>query len=164
MQKTVSPYSQIEKVVVNTGLGRFSSNPNFEKTLPEIINEMATLTGQKPSPRPSTQSISGFKVRAGAIIGLKTTLRKKRMADFLTRVIKIVLPRIRDFRGLNLKNVDQKGNLNIGIKEHSVFPEINLEQSKANFGLQITVVPKNIKNREGAIKLYRDLGIPLQKS
>lgn len=153
----------IKKIVVNSGLGRLSTLPNFDKNLPEVSHEMSMITGQKPAPRQAKKSISGFKIRAGTVIGIKTTLRRKKMADFLDRLIKLVLPRIRDFRGISLKSIDQKGNLTIGIKEHVVFPEINMEQSKVNFGLEITIVPKDVKNRDGAIQLYRELGIPLQK-
>ncbi len=154
---------QIEKVVVGSGLGRLSAQDHFEdKTLPEIEDEMAKITGQKPSRRPARLSVAGFKIRAGQIIGLKVTLRGKRMEDFLNKVINLALPRVKDFRGLNVKNVDPNGNLNIGFKDQAVFPEIDLEKVKTSFGIQVTVVPK-MKNRETAIDLYRRLGVPLKK-
>ena len=156
---------KIEKIVVNTGIGRLSASPNFnDKVLPDLVKEMSLITGQKPATRPAKQSISGFKLRSGTTVGLKVTLRGARMAKFLDRLRMLVLPRIRDFRGLSLKNIDTSGNLNIGIRENVVFPEINQEFSKANFGIQITVVPRSVKGRDEAIKLYRDLELPLTQS
>lgn len=155
----------LEKIVINTGLGRASQMPSFvEKILPEIEREFALLTGQKPSRRPARLSISGFKLREGQIIGLKATLRGKRMYAFLDKLCKVVLPRLRDFKGIDLKNIDAQGNLNIGLKEHVVFPEINQDTSSVNFGLQITCVAGNVRTREQAIELYRKLGIPFKKT
>lgn len=165
--KIAEQFSKIDKVVVNTGIGRLSQQPNFnDKILPAVTKDFTTITGQKPSTRPAKQSISGFKLRQGTVVGLKATLRRKRMADFINRVSKIVLPRVRDFRGLDIKNVDECGNLSFGIKDYLVFPEIKGEESKANFGVEITVVPKSafVKSREEAIELYRHLGLPLKKS
>ncbi len=157
--------NKLEKIVVNSGIGRLSTaSPNFpEKVLPEIVKDFAALTGQKPATRAARQSIAGFKIREGQIVGLQVTLRGKRMTDFLEKIVKVVLPRVRDFRGIDLKNIDSRGNLNLGIKENVVFPEINPEVSKAGFGLQITVVPKAVKSREEAVRLYRELGVPLKK-
>ena len=153
----------IEKVVLNSGIGRLATQPNFDKVLPEIVKDFALIAGQKPSLRSSRQSISGFKMREGQVVGLTSTLRGKRMADFLEKLSKIVLPRVRDFRGIKDKSVDEGGNLNIGIKENFVFPEINSEVSKINFGVEITLVPKLRQSREEAIKLYKGLGIPFKK-
>mgnify|MGYP001565454632 CR=1 FL=1 len=156
---------KIEKIVVNTGIGKRASQPGFEdKILPDFIKELALITGQKPMTRPAKKSISSFKVREGMIVGLKATLRSKRMADIFEKIVKVVLPRGRDFRGLSDSNVDASGNLNFGIREHYVFPEINPDVSKADFGLEITIVPKSVKSREEAIKVYREMGIPLKKS
>ena len=156
-------YKLIEKIVINIGLGRHSTQPNFkDKALPEIMNEVAVITGQKPSPRPARMAIAGFKTRMGDIIGLQATLRGKRMNDFLARLVGVVMPRVKDFRGIDLKNVDHGGNLNIGFKEQYSFPEIKIEGSRVNFGVQVTVVPKT-KNRDRAIDLYRSLGVPLKK-
>lgn len=154
---------QIEKIVVNAGLGRLSQQGQYEeKILPEVEKEFAVITGQKPQTRPAKKSIAGFKIREGQIIGLKATLRHKRMEDFLERIANLTLPRVKDFRGLDLGKVDENGNLNIGFKEQTVFPEIDTEKSKVSFGVQVTVVPKK-KNREAAIDLYRRLGLPLKK-
>lgn len=159
-----SVQKNLEKIVVNAGIGRLSQLANFsDKILPELTNEFAALTGQKPSHRPARQSIAGFKMRAGTIIGLQSTLRRRRMADFLARLVHIVIPRVRDFRGVSLGAIDQGGNLTIGVKEHIVFPEISGDVSKTNFGLQVTVVPR-VRHRKEAIAFYRALGIPLVRS
>lgn len=155
---------KIEKVVINTGFGRLSSQPNFsDKVLPALTQDFAAITGQKPMARPAKKSISAFKLRQGTPIGLKATLRGKRMTQFLEKVIKVVLPRVRDFHGLTLKNVDTHGNFTFGVKDHLVFPEVAPESSKVNFGVEITVVPKGIKSREEALDLYKKLGVPFKK-
>lgn len=149
---------RLEKVVINIGLGRASQAANFkEKIFPEIVKEMMTITGQKPSSRGAKQSISGFKLREGEIIGLKTTLRGRRMYDFVDKLVKIVYPRVRDFRGIDLKNIDERGNLNLGFKDHYVFAETSQETSTVDFGLQVTLVC-NAKKREDASALYRHIG------
>ncbi len=133
----------IEKIVINIGLGRLRLQPNFEeKILPEVMKEVSLITGQKPMTTLARQSIAGFKVRKGEIVGLKVTLRRKRMEDFLKKIVSIVLPRVKDFKGISLKQIDENGNLNIGFREQFVFPEIQADQSKVNFGLQVTIVPK----------------------
>ena len=155
---------KIEKIVVNIGLGRMSQNSNFaEKMLPEVIKDLGIITSQKPVTTLAKKSIAGFKIREGQTVGLKVTLRKAKMNDFLERLIKIILPRVRDFRGINLKNIDQKGNLSIGFKENIVFPEISADNVKVDFGLETTIVIK-AKSRKEAIEFYRLMGIPLKKS
>lgn len=161
----VDQSKKFEKAVINVGVGKLSTQPNFsDKVLPAIINDVAVITGQKPMSRPAKKSISGFKLREGTIVGLKITLRGKRMTQFLDKVIGVVLPRVRDFRGLDPKNIDQKGNLSFGIKDHLVFPEIVPEESKVNFGMEVTVVPRSIKNKEEAVILYKEIGVPFQKA
>lgn len=153
---------KLEKIVVNVGIGRLSQQPNFEdKILPGLIQDISLISGQKPATCKAKKSIAGFKIRAGQIVGLKVTLRGRRMYDFLEKLIRVIFPRGRDFRGVNLKSIDTKGNLTMGLKEHTVFPEINPETSRVDFGLEISIV-SNAKNREEAIKFYRILGIPLK--
>ncbi len=155
-------FNKIGKIVINAGIGRLSQQPNFEeKILPELIRDISLITGQKPMICKAKKSIAGFKMRAGQVVGLKTTLRRKKMADFLTKLINITLPRIRDFQGISLKNIDSNGNLSIGFKEQTVFPEINPEVVKFDFGLEISIVSK-AKNKEEAIEIYRQMGIPLK--
>ncbi len=158
--------NKLEKVIVNIGIGRLSTQPNFnDKILPEIINEISAITGQKPVLRPAQKSISGFKLRQGTVVGLKTTLRSKNMNSMVSKITNAVLPRVRDFRGISDTAIDKNGNLNIGFKEHLTFPEISPEHSKVNFGLQVTLVPKiSIKNKDAAIEFYKKIGIPFNKS
>jgi len=156
---------RLEKISVNLGIGKLSADSNFsDKALEGVMKDFALITGQKPQTRPAKKSIAGFKLREGTVVGLRATLRGARMMEFLDRLIKVVIPRIRDFRGIDKKSVDSNGNLTIGIKENYVFPEINPEVSKINFGLEITVVPESVKNREAAIKLYESLGILFKKT
>ncbi|PIT92288.1 MAG: 50S ribosomal protein L5 [Candidatus Harrisonbacteria bacterium CG10_big_fil_rev_8_21_14_0_10_42_17] len=157
----------IEKIVVNVGYGKQLTSGNLnEKTVPELAKELALITGQKPQDRPARKSIAGFKIREGQNIAFKVTLRGKRMSDFLRRVVWIAIPRIRDFRGIPLKSVDQQGNLHIGIRDQFVFPELTPDTSKVNFGMQVTIVPKQhlLGSREKAVEFYRSLGIPLKKA
>jgi large subunit ribosomal protein L5 len=152
----------LEKIVVNAGIGRLSQQQSFEeKILPQISRDTALLCGQKPQVRRARKSIAGFKTRQGQIVGLRATLRGRKMVDFFERLIKIVLPRVRDFRGLASKLVDAGGALNIGFKEQFVFPEIEPEESPFTFSLGINIVPRK-KNREAAIEAYRRLGVPLK--
>jgi large subunit ribosomal protein L5 len=157
--------NKLEKVVVNVGLGRFSTQPNFEdKFVPEVEKELSSITSQKPSLRAAQKSISGFKLRQGTVVGLKTTLRGKRMDSLVSKVVNIALPRVRDFRGIDSGAIDKNGNLNIGLKEHLVFPEIIPEHSKVNFGVQITMVPKfPIKEKAIAVEFYKKIGVPFKK-
>ncbi len=153
----------LEKIIVATGLGRLRQRPAFsEKILPEIMNELSLITGQKPVVCKAHKSIASFKLREGDIVGAKVTLRGKRMKDFLDRFINVVLPRVRDFRGISPKNIDAQGNLTVGIKEHTVFPEINQDEVKVDFGLEITLV-SNIKNLDKSYEFYKKLGIPLKE-
>ena len=153
----------IEKIIVSVGFGKLRLQGNFEdKVLPEIMKELALITGQKPALRKAKKSIAGFKTRQGDIIGLQVTLRGQRAVDFLSRLSNVVIPRLKDFRGINLKNIDQGGSLNMGFRDQFVFPEINADNSSVNFGLQVTIVPQ-IRGREAAIDLYRGLGVPLKK-
>lgn len=154
---------RLKKIVINVSAGRLSQQASFEdKILPEIIKNLVIIFGQKPITTVAKKSIAGFKTREGQIVGLKITLRRRRMYDFLERLVRIVLPRVKDFKGIELKNIDQSGNLNIGIREQAVFPEIISEMLKVDFGLEISIV-NNAKSRDEAIELYRQLGLPLKK-
>jgi large subunit ribosomal protein L5 len=158
--KNILAIPKIEKVVVNTGIGREQSmNPKFIET---AAIDIAKITGQKPKITRSSKAISGFKLRKGIPVGLVVTMRGKKMDDFLTRLINIVLPRIRDFRGLKVKALDNYGNLNIGISEHTVFPEVKAEQVVKPFGLQINIV-SSAKNRKEALELFTQIGFIFEK-
>ena len=153
---------KIKKIVVNIGIGRLSQQPNFDKNLESILNDFSSITGQKPALAAAKKSIAGFKIRAGQTIGLKTTLRHLKMYHFLQKLINIIFPRTKDFRGISINNIDKSGNLNIGIKEHIVFPEISADTIKFDFSFQISIV-SNAKTREEAVELYKLLGIPFKK-
>src|SRR3972149_1144117 len=154
--------SGLEKIVVATGVGKLRQRPGFVETiLPTIEKDLAAITGQNPSQRTARKSVAGFKIRGGEVVGLKVTLRGRRMNDFLKRLIEVVMPRIRDFHGIDPGQIDQGGNLTIGIKEHIVFPEVNPDEVKFDFGLEITLVPAT-RDKEKSYELYKSLGVPLQ--
>ena len=151
---------KITKVVVNCGIGKMliqSSNPKEIQS--RIEESLKMITGQKPKLTRARESISSFKLRAGAPVGFVVTLRGKMMEGFIDKFIHVVLPRSHDFWGISLDHFDKKGNLNYGLKEHTVFPEAS-EDIKP-FGLEITFVT-NAKSREQAIKLFKLLGFPLK--
>ena len=150
---------KVDKVVVNTGIGDLSKNKEGRES---IMADLATITGQKPSIRSAKISVAGFNLREGMPVGLSVTLRGKRMYDFLERLFAIVLPRLRDFRGLSLKSFDKGGNYTIGITEHTVFPEINVGKTAGIRGLEITIVT-NTDNVEESKKLLELMGMPFAK-
>ncbi len=153
----------LEKIVVNAGVGRASGQQQFEeKVLPQIMRDFAAIAGQKPQIRRSRKSIAGFKMREGQIVGLKVTLRRNKMVDFWSRLVTLVLPRVKDFNGIDPQDVDHGGTLNIGFKEQFVFPEINPEESIHNFSLGINAVPRK-KNRAEALETLQTLGLPFKK-
>ena len=161
-KKPIAEMQKIEKVVVNIGVGKLRNLQNFDdKVLPAVMEEVAIVTGQKPATRQAKQAIAGFKTRTGDIVGLQVTLRRQRMSGFLKKVIHVALPRVKDFRGLELSNVDDHGNLNFGFREQFVFPEVSPEKSRIVFGMQVTVVPRD-RDRDAAIDFYRSIGIPLK--
>jgi len=155
---------KIEKVLVNTGFGRLVSEKTSkeqEGIIKSILEDLTLITGQKPILTKAKKSISGFKIRKGDPVGAKITLRKKMMYDFLERLIHIVLPRSRDFQGIESSSFDKKGNLTIGIKEHIAFPEVSPEKTKNIFSLEVTITT-NTKNREEGIELLKLLGFPIK--
>ena len=155
---------KIEKVVVNTGFGRLVAGKTSEeqkKIQNFILEDLGLICGQKPIFKKAKKSISSFKTRKEMIIGAAVTLRKKKMDDFLERLIHIALPRSRDFQGIDQKSFDKKGNLTIGIKEQIAFPEVSPEKAKNIFGLEITVVT-TAKKREEGIELLKLLGFPIK--
>ena len=150
---------KLDKVVINIGIGKIVKDTKF---IEKIRSDLALLSGQAPVFRKAKKSISGFKSRQGMKIGLMVTLRGKKMYDFIDRLINVALPGSRDFRGIELKNFDKMGNLNFGIKEHSIFPEIHYENIKDIFGLEVTVVT-TAKDKDQSIELLRQIGFPIKK-
>lgn len=155
---------EIEKVVVNTGFGRQvaeKSGDEQKKIEAATLQDLSLICGQKPVFKKAKKSIAAFKLREGLNIGAACTLRRKRMYDFLDRLIHIVLPRSRDFRGIDQKAFDKAGNLTIGMKEHIAFPEILSEKARSIFGLEITVVT-DAKDREKGIQFLKLMGFPIK--
>ena len=156
--KSVMAVPRIKKVTVNVGIGKIvKENDKIE----EIVNALTAITGQKPVKTKAKKAISGFKIREGMEIGVKVTLRGARMWQFIDRVVSATLPRTRDFQGINRKAVDAGGNLNIGLKEHMIFPEISPEKVRHTFGMQITVSTDAHSQAEG-LELFKLLGFPLK--
>jgi len=163
--KNIMAVPKVEKVVVNTGLGREivdKSSDEKKKIYDSVSGDLALITGQYPVLTKAKKAISAFSIREGVPIGAKVTLRGDKMYDFLERFINIALPRTRDFWGISPKAVDKNGNLTVGVKEHIVFPEIVPEKVKKIFGLEITVVTTT-KTREQGIELLRLMGFPIKK-
>lgn len=156
---------KIKKIVVNCGFGKMiidKGSKEREQVENYISQSLAAITGQKPALRQAKKSISSFKLRKGMFIAAKATLRGKRMYEFLEKLIWLCLPRERDFRGIPLKSITKEGNLTIGFREYTPFPELKLEKEKGIFGLEITVVT-TAKNKEEAIELLRLMEFPLEQ-
>jgi len=151
---------RIEKVIVNVGVGKFHKE---SQKIDSIVADVAAITGQKPVTVAAKKAIAGFKIRQGVPSGVKVTLRGKRMWDFLDRLVNIALPRTRDFQGLEASVVDAGGNFNIGIREHTIFPEIRPESVQYPFSLQVTVVT-TAGDKDTAMKLFQTLKFPLKPS
>lgn len=156
--KSVMAVPRIRKVVVNVGIGKIvKENDKIE----EVVNSLMAITGQKPVKTKAKKAIAGFKSREGMEVGVKVTLRGARMWQFIDKLIMVTLPRTRDFQGIGRKSVDTNGNINIGIREHLIFPEISPERVKYAFGLQVTVSTSAVTQEEG-LELFKSLGFPLK--
>ena len=163
--KNIMAVPRISQVVVNTGFGKLiatKTGDDAEKTVQAIVADLSQITGQKAQLTTAKKSVAGFKLREGIVIGAKITLHGKKMYDFLDRFIGFVLPRSRDFLGLNASAVDNSGNLTIGIKEHLVFPVISPEKVRNVFGLEVTVVT-TAKTREEGLALFKALKFPIKE-
>ncbi len=156
--KNVMQTPKIEKVIVSIGVGSVKDKKKFDV----ITDRLAKITGQKAAPRAAKKSIATFKLRQGDVVGFQITLRGSRMKNFLERLLAVALPRTRDFRGLDPKAIDEMGNLTIGIKEHTIFPETSDEDLKDVFGFAVTVVT-TAKSRDEALKYLTYLGFPFKK-
>jgi large subunit ribosomal protein L5 len=156
--KNVMQVPKVSKVVVSVGTGRVQ-----DKQREALIRDrLALITGQKPSPRPAKKSIASFKLREGEIIGYQVTLRGARMNHFVDKLINLAIPQTRDFRGLKTTAIDEMGNITLGIKENTIFPECADEEIKDVFSLAVTIVT-TAKNKAEAEGYLRHLGLPLQK-
>ena len=156
--KNVMEIPRLEKVVINMGLGDCKDNA---KALEVAVGELATISGQKPLVTKAKKSIANFKVRAGMNVGAKVTLRGDRMYEFTDKLVSIVLPRVRDFRGVSAKAFDGRGNYSLGVREQLIFPEIEYDKIDAIRGMDINFVT-TAKTDEEAKELLTLLGMPFK--
>ncbi len=156
--KSIMQVPKLEKICLNQGIGDATSD---KKLIEGAINEMASITGQKPVATRSKKDISNFKLRAGVPIGVRVTLRGDKMYEFLDRLVSVSLPRIRDFRGVNDKGFDGRGNYTLGITEQIIFPEIDIDKVNKIMGMDITFVTSANKDNE-AMELLKEFGMPFK--
>nr|YP_009393570.1 ribosomal protein L5 [Bostrychia simpliciuscula]ARW62132.1 ribosomal protein L5 [Bostrychia simpliciuscula] len=156
--KNVHEIPKLIKIIINRGIGEAKQNT---KIIDKSIEEFTNITGQKPIITKTKKSIAGFKIRDNMPIGLKVTLRKDKMYNFLNKLINLCLPRIRDFRGISSKQFDGRGNYNLGIKEQSIFPEINYDQIDKVRGMDISIVTTAKTDKE-SLTLLTKLGMPFK--
>ena len=149
---------KILKVTINSGVGKFKQD---QKIVDEIASDITQIAGQKAVFTLAKKAIASFKTRQGQVVGVKVSLRGRRLNDFLDRLISLALPRTRDFRGIPFSAVDKSGNLNIGIKEQIIFPEISHENVKTIFGLEVCVTT-SARNQAEGLELFKLLGFPLK--
>ena len=158
--RNVNEAPRLSKIVVSMGVGAATQEP---KALENAMQDLATITGQQPSIRRAKRSIAQFRVRQNNPVGCMVTVRRDRMYEFLDRLINTALPRIRDFRGLPLESVDGRGNYSLGLREQTVFPEINIDNVSRVQGMNVTLVT-TAKTDEEALALLREFGMPLRTS
>ena len=154
--KNIEQVPKLVKISVNRGVGEASKNA---KELDSSVEELSLIVGQKPTVNKASKSVAGFKIRDGMAIGTSVTLRKEQMYTFLTKLIHIVLPRIRDFRGINPNGFDGRGNYNLGLKEQLIFPEVSYDDVTQIRGLDISIVT-TAKTDEEARALLKSFGMP----
>ena len=157
--KSVMQVPKLDKVVINIGLGDLKENP---KALENAMNDLTIITGQRPVVTKAKKSIAAFKLREGANIGCKVTLRSDKMYDFVYKLFNVALPRVRDFRGIKTKRFDGRGNYTIGIKEQIIFPEIKFDEVEKVRGMDIVIVT-TAKTNEEAYDLLKGFGMPFKK-
>jgi len=163
--KNLMAVPKIEKIVVSAGIGKAivqKTSDEQKKAIEAVVLGISSLAGQRPSVSKAKKSVASFKLRQGMTVGARVNLRGKRMYDFLSRLINIAIPRLRDFRGIDVKSFDRQGNLNLGFREHSVFPEISPEEIRFPFGVEVTVVTTS-KSKEEGVELLRLIGFPIKK-
>jgi large subunit ribosomal protein L5 len=156
--KSVMQVPRLQKIAINQGVGAAATD---KKLIDNAINEMTTITGQKAIPAKSKKDISNFKLRKGMPIGVRVTLRDNNMYEFLDRLIAVALPRIRDFKGINDKGFDGRGNYTLGVTEQIIFPEINIDQINKIMGMDITFVT-TAKTDVEALELLKQFGLPFK--
>ena len=157
--KSVMQIPGIEKISLNIGLGAASQN---NKLMEEAITELSAIAGQKAVVTRAKKSIAAFKLREGMAIGCRVTLRGERMWDFLDKLVNFALPRVRDFRGIPDRGFDGRGNFTLGVKEHTIFPELEADRVDNPKGMNITIVTSATSDKEGKL-LLEQLGMPFRK-
>nr|YP_009398097.1 ribosomal protein L5 [Gredgaria maugeana]ARW67283.1 ribosomal protein L5 [Gredgaria maugeana] len=157
--KNIHEVPKLVKITINRGIGEAAQN---NKAIDKSIKEFTSITGQKPIITKTKKSIAGFKIRDNIPIGLKVTLRREKMYNFLNKLINLSLPRIRDFRGISTKQFDGRGNYNLGLREQVIFPEINYEQIDKIRGMNITIVTTAKNDKEG-LMLLKKFGMPFKQ-
>lgn len=157
--KSVMQVPALEKIVINMGVGDAVANA---KALDVAVEELATITGQKPVVTRAKKSIAGFRLREGMPIGAKVTLRGERMYEFIDKLVSVSLPRVRDFRGVSKKSFDGRGNYTLGVKEQLIFPEIDYDKVNKVRGMDIVIVT-TANTDEEARELLTQIGMPFQK-
>jgi large subunit ribosomal protein L5 len=155
---SVMAVPRLDKIVLNIGLGEAVQNP---KLVDQAVDDLTRISGQKPVVRKARKAIANFKLREGMPIGVAVTLRRDRMWEFLDRLIGVALPRVRDFRGLNDRGFDGRGNYTMGLREQIIFPEIDLDKVEKTLGLSVTMVTSAETDEQGRA-LLRALGLPLR--
>lgn len=150
---------RLQKLLISVGVGSLKDKKKIEL----VADRLSKITGQKAAPRAAKKSIASFKSREGDVVGFQVTLRGKRLEGFLSKFLNVALPRTKDFRGLSRESVDEMGNISLGVREHTIFPETADEDLKDVFGMTVTVVT-SAKNREEALKFLEELGFPFQKA
>lgn len=158
--KNVNAVPKVTKITLNVGIGTYLQKNG--KDYSRVVESMTKISGQKPVLTKARKSISNFKIREEQIIGVKVTLRGRRMYDFLSKLVNITLPRVRDFRGISPKAFDQKGNYSLGLKEHIVFPEINPDDVLHLHGIQMTISTTAKNDKEG-LALLKAYNFPFKK-
>ncbi|MFQ5953141.1 MAG: 50S ribosomal protein L5 [Candidatus Omnitrophota bacterium] len=154
--KNAMQVPRVDKIVINVGMGEMAHDKDI---IEPVRDGIAAIAGQRPAVVKSKKSISNFKIREGSPVGLKVTLRRDRMYEFLGRLINVVIPRIRDFRGVPRSSFDEHGNYTLGVKEHTIFPEINLDKVKTVHGMDICIVT-TAETKEEAMGLLEFFGMP----
>jgi large subunit ribosomal protein L5 len=157
--KSIMQVPKLEKICINMGVGQATQD---QKILEDAAHELELISGQKPAITKAKKSVSNFKLREGVSIGCRVTLRKNKMYEFLDRFINVSVPRIRDFRGLSEKSFDGRGSFTVGVKEHIIFPEVNVDKLTRMYGMDITVVTSANTDQE-AYELLKNFGMPFRK-
>ncbi|MEZ4846953.1 MAG: 50S ribosomal protein L5 [Bdellovibrionota bacterium] len=157
--KNPNAVPKMEKIVINVGIGKMNQDG---KAANIVIQELGKITGQKPVIAKAKKAIANFKLRQGMPVGVMVTLRQAKMYEFMDRLFNVALPRVKDFKGVSRKSFDEKGNYTMGVREYTIFPEIDIDKAERMFGMNITFVSKS-KNKEEALELLSGLGMPFRE-